>query len=67
MWEVETEVPEGFLDFVVAQGMEDTGPYSTTQIFARTGDYVIYLEYTGATGSADSHRLTDALRNEFVR
>lgn len=66
MWEVEREVPEGFLDFAVARGMEETGPYSTTQIIARTTDHVIYLEYTGATGEAEVKDFVEELQRLFV-
>ena len=66
MWKVEREIPEGFVDFAIAVGTEETGPYSTTQIIAQTADHVIYLEYTGATGEAEVKDFVEELQRLFV-
>jgi len=63
---VEREIPEGFVDFAIAVGTEETGPYSTTQIIAQTADHVIYLEYTGATGEAEMKDFVEELQRLFV-
>lgn len=65
MWSLDETLPQGFVEFLVAVGSQENGQYSGIQVFARTEDYVMHLEYSGEPGKADVQKLATELQKIF--